>query len=66
MPISLPSWSRLTLRVVTLIPLRRALSNGPASVTMLSPATETTRIGTGLRFGKFNDQSEESPEATSS
>ena len=49
---------------VTWTPFRKLLSNGPASVTMLSPSTATTRTGTGLRFGKVNVQPEVSLVAT--
>src|SRR5688572_9330236 len=42
------------------------LSYGPASVTMLSPSTATTRTGTGFRFGNMSVQPDVSAVAVSS
>src|SRR6266545_6390019 len=49
-----------------MMPLRSTLSYGPDSVTMLSPATATTRTGTGLRPGNTIVQPVVSPVAVKS
>src|SRR5688572_3974395 len=53
-PTILPSFSRLIWWMLTIWPLRRTLLNGPASETMLSPATEMTRTSTFWLFGSFS------------
>src|SRR5439155_18304285 len=54
MPTSFPSWRRSVLTVRTCTPLRRTLGYGPAAMTMLSPATDTTCTASGLaRLGNL-------------
>src|SRR5207244_109955 len=50
LPTSFPSCSRYTLLVVTMVPFRRMLGNGPTSAMMLSPSTRT-RTACGFCFG---------------